>query len=323
MEPEFRPPFWSMGGHRQTLLGYWSRSRLGWAHPTEELIVEAEADVRLLVRATWQQEREKKPTLVIVHGLGGSSEGSYGLSIGALAFAHGWNVARINMRGAGDGEALCARTYNAGLDGDLVAVLNALAKITPRLALAGFSLGANITALAMGRSAARLPPGLFGAAAVSPPLDLSACADALDSPRNRLYCGNYLIQLRDGYRRRQRARPDLYEAGRERCTRTIRDYDDRITAHYGGYQGAADYYARSSAGPWLASVERPLLILAAADDPLIPNESVMRWTLPGHGRVVRELTATGGHVGFFAPARAPGRFWAADRVLAFLAARED
>lgn len=316
----FRPPFWSVGGHRQTLFGYWSRYRLGWTHPTEQLIIEAEAGVRLLVRATWQEEREKKPTLVVVHGLGGSSEGSYGLSIGALAFARGWNVARMNMRGAGDGEALCARTYNAGLDGDVVAVLRALAQITPRLALAGFSLGANIAALAMGRSAERLPPGLFAAAAVSAPLDLSACADALDSPRNRLYCGNYLIQLRDGYRRRQRARPDLYEAGRERGTRTIREYDDRITARYGGYEGAADYYARSSAGPWLTSIERPLLLLNADDDPMIPSESVRRWPLPEHGKVVREVTATGGHVGFFAPARAPGRFWAADRVMAFLAA---
>jgi uncharacterized protein len=277
-----------------------------------------ESEVRLLVRASWQDARERHPTLVIVHGLGGSSEGTQGLSLGALAFAGGWNVARMNMRGAGAGEALCGRTYNAGLDGDLVAVLHALARLTPRLALAGFSLGGNVAALAMGRSAARLPPGLFGAALVSPPLDLSECADALDAPRNRLYCGNYLIELRDGYRRRQRAWPQLYEAGRERGTRTIRGYDDRITAFYGGYQGAADYYARSSAGPWLSSVERPLLVLAASDDPMIPQHSVARWPLPAGGNVVRELLQTGGHVGFFAPSRAPGRFWAADRALAFL-----
>jgi len=284
----------------------------------EELIVDAESDVRLLVRASWQDARERHPTLLIVHGLGGSSEGTQGLSLGALAFAGGWNVARMNMRGAGAGEALSGRTYNAGLDGDLVAVLDALARLTPRLAVAGFSLGGNVTALALGRCAARLPPGLFGAAVVSPPLDLSECADALDAPRNRLYCGNYLSELRGGYRRRQRDWPQLYEAGRERGTRTIRGYDDRITAFYGGYQGAADYYARSSAGPWLTSVERPLLVLAACDDPMIPESSVSRWPLPARGHVVRELHRTGGHVGFFAPSRAPGRFWAADRVLAFL-----
>lgn len=278
----------------------------------------SESDVRLLVCASWQPDPAARPTLVTVHGLGGSSEGTQGVSLGLLAFAGGWNVARMNMRGAGAGERLSGRTYNAGLDLDLVAVLNAVARRTPRLAVAGFSLGANVTALAMGRSASQLPPGLFGAAAVSPPLDLSACADALDAPRNRLYCGHYLTDLRSGYRRRQRAWPQLYEVGRERGTRTIRGYDDRITAFYGGYQGAADYYARSSAGPWLTSVERPLLLLAASDDPMIPEGSVARWPLPAGGHVLREITPTGGHVGFFAPSRAPGRFWAADRALAFL-----
>lgn len=315
---DFRPAGWTVGPHRQTVLGYWRRLSLAWRLPVEALVVDADEDVRLLVRATWQPDRERRPTLVIVHGLGGSSEGSYALSLGRLAFGHGWNVARMNMRGAGDGEALCARLYNAGLDSDLIAVLVALARLTPRLCVAGFSLGANLTALALGRGAARLPAGVLGAAAVSPPLLLSACADALDSPRNRFYREHYLRQLRAGYRRRQRARPDLYEPGRERGARSIREFDDRVTAFYGGYAGVADYYARSSAGPQLERVERPLLLLAAADDPMIPLDSVTRWALPAHGRVVREITATGGHVGFLAPAQAPGHFWAADRVLAFL-----
>jgi hypothetical protein len=316
----FDPAPWSVGPHRQTLFGYWSRYALRWPHPVEDRVVavETEPDVRLLVRASWQEQRERKPTLVIVHGLGGSSEGSYGLSLGGLAFARGWNVARMNMRSAGLGFALCKRLYNAGLDGDLVAVLNAVARLTPRLAVAGFSLGGNLTALALGRSRAHLPPGLFAAAAVSAPLDLSACADALDSARNRLYCTNYLVQLRRTYRRRQRLRPDLFEAGRERSPRTIREFDDRVTAPHGGYSGAADYYARSSAGPYLAEIEVPTLLLVAADDPMIPVGSAERW--PRVARVTLEVTPTGGHVGYFARSQAPGRFWAADRVIAHLAA---
>jgi len=42
--------------------------------------------------------------------------------------------------------------------------------------------------------------------------------------------------------------------------------------------------------------------------------------------VQREMTSSGGHVGFVAPTSAPGRFWAAERALAFLepaAARAD
>ena len=74
----------------------------------------------------------------------------------------------------------------------------------------------------------------------------------------------------------------------------------------------------SSAGPWLHAIERPTLILTAADDPLVPVESVLRFPLPDSGVVHREVLPTGGHVGFVAPTTAPGRFWAAERVLDFL-----
>jgi predicted alpha/beta-fold hydrolase len=143
----------------------------------------------------------------------------------------------------------------------------------------------------------------------------------MDSPRNRLYRDHYLAQLKAEYRRRARARPDLYRAGREQGVRTIREFDDRITAPDGGFSGVADYYARSSAGPLLGAVRRPLLLLAADDDPLIPIASVLRFASKASDPVVLEVTRSGGHVGFFAPSAAPGRFWAADRVMAFLSPR--
>ncbi len=72
--------------------------------------------------------------VVIVHGLGGSDAATYTLSTSEHAWARGFHVVRVNMRGAGDGEKLCPRLYNAGLDGDLIAALHAVAARTPRLA---------------------------------------------------------------------------------------------------------------------------------------------------------------------------------------------
>src|SRR6185436_6752677 len=105
-----------------------------------------------------------------------------------------------------------------------------------------------------------LPACLFGIAAISPPLDLAACAAALERPGNRLYQRHYLHNLRGDYRRRQTRLPDLYEPGRESGLRTIREYDSAITAPYGGFRDVADYYDRSSAGPWLTRIDRPTLI---------------------------------------------------------------
>ena len=280
-------------------------------------MVDTDDGARLLLRATWQPgPRENHPALVVVHGLGGSDSSAYVLSTGELAFARGWHVVRMNMRGSGDGEELCPLLYNAGLDGDLLAVLELVAGLVPRVAVAGFSLGANVALLAAGRRRERLPRALAAVTAVSAPLDLSACADALERPDNRLYQGYFMRMLTEAYRRRHRRRPDLFSADREAGLRTVREYDDRITAPFGGYDGAADYYAQSSAGPHLASITVPTLVLAADDDPMIPVGSVEGWaTSPS---VRREIASTGGHVGFVARSTASGHFWAPERVVGFL-----
>jgi predicted alpha/beta-fold hydrolase len=281
-------------------------------------VVEAGQGVRLLLRASWQPgARETRPALLIVHGLGGSDASSYVVSTGRLAYARGFHVVRVNMRGSGDGEALCPLLYNAGLDTDLLAATSAVSQLVPRVAIVGFSLGANLALLMLGRRPELLPKALWAAAAVSPPLDLAACAAALEAPDNRIYQHYFMQMLTDAYRRRHAARPDLFAAGRELGLRTVREYDDRITAPFGGYESAAQYYERSSAGPWLTAIGRPALVLAAEDDPMIPVATVRRWA--ASSAVTRQLLPTGGHVGFVAPAQAPGWFWAPERVLGFLA----
>ena len=253
---------------------------------------------------------------MLVHGLQGSDRSSYALATGLYAWRRGWHVVRMNMRGAGDSESICPRLYNAGLDGDLVAAVTAIAQRTPRVGLAGFSLGGNLVLLALARSREQIPGAVFGAATVSAPLDLAACTRALERRENWIYERRFMSELRATYRRLQKSMPGLYAAGRERGVATIREYDTRITAPYGGYASVDEYYSESSAGPRLHSIQHPCLLLSAADDPMIPCETIAHWPLPGN--LTREILPTGGHVGFVAKSEVPGQFWAAERLLAFL-----
>jgi predicted alpha/beta-fold hydrolase len=315
----FAPPRWARGGHVQTLLGFWTRRNQRWTLPTEDVLADAGDGVQILLRASWQPgDRAARPAAVLVHGLGGWDMAAYGLATGMLAYDMGWHVVRMNMRGAGDSARVYAGLYNAGLDLDLVAALRAVAAHAPRVAIIGFSLGANLALLALGRSREHVPRAVERAVAVSPPLDLLACVENLEKPGNRIYQEYFMRNLRVAYAYRQRLRPDLYRHGLERGPRTIREWDETITAPHGGYASGAEYYERSSAGPWLPEIAIPTLLIAAEDDPLIPGRSVAKWPLPASGAVVREMQPTGGHVGFVAPTIAPGRFWAAERALAFL-----
>jgi len=98
----------------------------------------------------------------------------------------------------------------------------------------------------------------------------------------------------------------------------VREFDELVTAPYGGYTSADDYYAQASAGPHLGGIRVPTLLLAAEDDPMIPGETVRCWPLPPAGLVQREMHRTGGHVGFVAATTVPGGLWAAQRALDFL-----
>ncbi|MEO8502084.1 MAG: alpha/beta fold hydrolase [Vicinamibacteria bacterium] len=315
----FNPPWFARGGHVQTILGYAHRWNLRWTLPAEDLIVESEPGIKLLSRVSWQQgDRSASPALILLHGMGGWDNSSYLLSMGLHAHAAGYHVVRMNMRGAGASFEICPRLYNAGLELDLVAVARQVAAVTSRVALFGASLGGNHVLLAMGRSKSALPREVKAAVAISPPVDLLRCSDALHAPGNRVYVSRFVADLKASYVRIQQRSPGFYEAGREAGVRTVREFDEKITAPYAGFASAEDYYTRSSSGPWLQAIDRPTLMVSAEDDPMIPVDSVLKFERPESGVVTREILPTGGHVGFAARTKAPGRFWAAERAMEFL-----
>lgn len=323
----FRPHRLFRGSHAQTLAGFaWPRRlRISEQNvPDEPRLFEVEPGVRLLAHCRWQNRgdgRGAHPTVLLVHGLEGSSESVYMLSTAQKAYAAGFNVLRVNMRNCGGTEHLTPTLYNSGMSGDFCQILSELIERDElgSIFLVGFSMGGNIVLKLAGEFGGEAPRALSGVCAVSPALDLKACADAIEMRSNWLYQKRFMSSLHRRVRHKERLYPDLYDTRSLRRVRTIRDFDERYTAAHGGYRDAADYYARASALRLIPRINKPTLIIHAQDDPFVPFASFRHPSIAANHNVVLLSPPRGGHVGFVADdAREDeDRFWAENRVLEF------
>src|SRR5262245_6667346 len=109
--------------HAMTLAGaFWPRRARGLPRG-EERRFEVEPGTCLLARCHWQASRRGCATLVLVHGLEGSSESGYMRGLAEQAFVAGMNVLRVNQRTCGGSEDLTPTLYCSALSDDYRAIL--------------------------------------------------------------------------------------------------------------------------------------------------------------------------------------------------------
>jgi predicted alpha/beta-fold hydrolase len=140
----FRPRRWLRGGHVQTLGAFFLPRRIDLA-AAEERLVEVEPGVPVLCHCHWQKDR-RALTLIVVHGLEGSSESQYMLGIARNGLAAGMNVVRMNQRNCGGMDHSAPTLYNSGRSADVAAVARNLVERDgiPGFVLIGFSMGGNL-----------------------------------------------------------------------------------------------------------------------------------------------------------------------------------
>ena len=287
----------------------------------ESRLVEVEAGARVLLKCRWQRERRASPTLMLMHGLEGSSESLYVVGTSQKAFGAGFNVVRMNMRNCGGSEHLTPTLYHSGMTGDIERVLvEELAgrERLPRVYVAGFSMSGNMVLKLAGDYGADAPHALAGVVSVSPSIDLASCAAAIERRANVVYRMSFMRSLRRRVRSKGRQHPEIYDTRGLRRVRTIRQFDERYTAPQGGYAGASDYYERASSLRVIPRIEVPTLIIHSADDPIIPAAPFLDPSTAANPKVLLVVTHGGGHVGFISDGRAgEDRRWAENRVVDF------
>ena len=241
------------------------------------------------------------PTLIVLHGLEGSSRAGYIVGVLAEAHARGLGAVALNFRGCSNEPNRLARSYHSGETGDLAHAIARLRREQPgrKLGLVGFSLGGNVVTKFLGERGEDLPPEVRAGAVISVPFDLAGCCAQLDGPgfASWIYRERFLRRLRKKASEKS-LRFAQVDRERVRAAKTIREFDDALTAPIHGFADAADYYARSSSAGFLAGVKRPLLVIHAEDDPFIPPSTLPREALASNPRITVEMTPDGGHVAF-------------------------
>ncbi|MGA8274092.1 MAG: alpha/beta fold hydrolase [Candidatus Sulfotelmatobacter sp.] len=294
----FRPHRWLRGGHTQTLAAFFLSRRINLP-AAEKRFVEVEPGIPVLCHCHWQPDHTAL-TLIVVHGLEGSSESQYMLGIARNALALGMNVVRMNQRNCGGMDHCAPTLYNSGRSADVAAVARNLVECdrVSGFVLIGFSMGGNLVLKLAGEWGSNAPAEFRGVAAVCPAIDLAAGADALHEPANRIYEYYFLLQLFRRFRRKARLFPRDFDASRLRGVKTLREFDDRITAYYCGFAGADDYYARASAVNVLDRIARPTLVIHAANDPFVRILPETRQMLVSNPNITYVEAEDGGHCAF-------------------------
>ena len=310
----YRAPWWLPGGNLQTLYAAlltrtgpapaFSRER--WETPDGDFV-----DV------DWVPGPHSAPLVVLFHGLEGGSGSHYVRTLAAEVSRLGWRCAAPHFRGCSGVANRLARAYHSGDSAEVGWMIRRFAERAGDgpLAAVGVSLGGNAMLKWLGERGAAAP--VRCAVAVSAPLDLPASGNCLGSGFNRVYTRAFLATLKRKSAEKARRFPGLFDAEAARRSRTLREFDDAVTAPLHGFRDAEHYWNNSSAKPWLASIGVPTLLLNARNDPFLPAAA-----LPDaqqvSSSVEREFPAEGGHVGFVS-GRFPGDFaWFRERIISFI-----
>jgi predicted alpha/beta-fold hydrolase len=211
------------------------------------------------------------------------------------------------------------------LSGDIRAVIEEIIERDglPEVFAAGFSMGGNLVLKMAGEFGDAAPAKLRGFVAIAPAMDLAACAGALEEPRNFIYERRFVKGLKRRMHEKASLFPEKYPLNGLDRVRSVREFDEAVTARFCGFRDANDYYARSSANQLLGAIRRPALIIAAQNDPVVPFTSFDTPALRENPNITLVAPKHGGHCGFISRESGDERFWCEARIAEFCKSKSE
>ena len=314
-EDTYNPPFGFRNAHLQTIYPTLFR-KVPVVTRTRERITTPDGD---FIDLDWSALEGSGQLAVITYGLEGRSQGNYCQGMAAALLKAGWEVLIWNFRGCSGEPNRRLNSYHSGATEELELVLDHVSNTTryDRISLIGFSLGGNLTLKYLGDRGTGIDPRILGAVALSVPCDLASSAKQLEHWQNRIYMRRFMRTLRAKVREKAQRFPQALNLDGLDRMRTFAEFDHTYTAPIHGFEGASDYWARSSCGPVLNKIAVPTLLISALDDPFLTPECYPYDAVEANPYFEMDTPQHGGHLGFV-EFNDEGVYWSERRTLAFL-----
>lgn len=326
-------PWWLPGGHLQTIYSALfaavpqvSYKRERWETPDGDFI-----DVDWLDNAEDRPAENAdikaadKPLVVFFHGLEGNSERHYVRSLMDVLRHKGWRGIAVNFRGCSGEPNRLPRAYFAGDSAEVDWILRRLRTQYPTAPLfaTGVSLGGNALLKWVGEQGVQAGEVIDGVATVSAAIDLQAMGNTLDQGGfNQFYTDHFLRSLKKKAAHKLEQFPGLFDGNAIENIKTLREFDDLVTAPLHGFKNTDDYWTRASSKPHLIGIRIPTLLIHARNDPFLP-ETALPTPAEVSSSVTLEFSNEGGHVGFTSGSFPGKHTWLPERILAFFSEVND
>lgn len=310
----FKPAWYLSNAHVQTMYSTLARRSKAAIDYYERLEL-PDGDFIDLAWAT-NGLKADSPLIVLLHGLGGSVDSAYVAGL-FHSFNHaGYRGVLMQFRGSSGVPNRLPRAYHSGETGDLTYLLECLHQREPstKKAVVGVSLGGNVLLKWLGETGYQSL--IHAAVAVSVPFQLNLAVERINKGFSRVYQAYLLKKLYTLFLKKLAVvntqlpitKQDLLSI------KTMREFDERITAPLHGFKNAEAYYREASSKQYLSGIATPTLIIHALDDPfMFPEVIPERKHLSTD--ILFELSQQGGHVGFIT---GNNTHWLEQRIPSFL-----
>ncbi len=334
----YSPPWWLQNGLLMTVYTAlfasrdWESTTIHPEPPYQETIFTGAQGVPIFGWVAIPQNA--RGTIVGTYGITGSLDNQWYLRLlGRKAYAQGYAVVLFDWRAHGKTALLSPTLTSDGLyEGEDFVRIAAQAKAMgcpAKFWFTGFSLGGQLALWAVKAAQNLTDEGIefadIGGAAVICP--------SLDSIRSLNYLvkdpwGKYLEQaiakeLKKLVMRVYDAHPGKIDLGAIERANSIWGFDQELVIGHLGFPTVEAYYQASSGLHLLPHLEKPTLIIYAADDPMFDPAIVpdLQAACKANPHIDLVLTRFGGHVGYLSSdwgqsqAGDPDPWWAWNRIL--------